>query len=647
MTASAQELADLVQQEQTRQAVALEQQTIADAAGGAGAALTVAVTAALTGWVGAFGALSVTGAGAALASYLTGVRRDVTRATAGMGQRAPRVVEGALDEAAAMGALHAADFAAHAAGGRRRSPAVAAPEDAVDAARSLGVLVRNHLRLSHTLLGEREVRRTGWRGVLAGIGAARQAVATVGRVGAWAVHRAINDGAAQTIAALDAGGLWVAEPDACVACLAYSGRLADEDGRFPGGLSLDPRQARASAPLIEGPPRHPHCLIGSTRVAGPSAVVSGDVPMGHSLDPSLFSLGSGGDGCALAASTLAETVGHAGGGHFRASVTRNYVGDVITIRTASGKELTGTPNHPIATRFGWRSLSELQVGDHVITSSRPEWEVDAVHPDIDDIPPRIEDVAQAFSVPFGPVPCSPEDFHGDGAGSDVYVVRTNGLLWDDVQAAASQIVGELDLGARDVAAAVGLHESRTLDLLLKTVFLAATSLVSGSNEAGALFGACAAHADMHGRATAPDLNSGLLKAEANGAPADVEGFCQSLLAVAGDVTTDEVVSVDLHAFSGHVYNLETEEGWYIGNGIVTHNCRCRLTPWRPQWAPSRGLSLPDLLQQQAWRSAATGRARPTESRAARLRAARTLLTAPGVPAGVRRQARTAVAAGHF
>lgn len=334
MTASAQDLAGLVQREQTREAVALEQQTIADADGGAGAALAVAVTAALTGWVGAFGALTVIGSGPALASYLAGVRRDVTRATEGMEQRAPRAVEGALDEAATVGARHAVEFAARAGGGRHGAPVASAPRDAADAARSLGVLVRDHLRLSRALLSEREVRRTGWRGVLAGIGAARQAVATVGRVGAWAVHRAINDGAAQAITRLGADGLWVAEPDACVACLAYTGRLADPDGRFPGGLSLDPRQARAGTPPIEGPPRHPHC-------------------------------------------------------------------------------------------------------------------------------------------------------------------------------------------------------------------------------------------------------------------------------------------------------------------------RCRLTPWRPAWAPRNGTALPDLLQQQAWRSVAAGRARPTESRAARLRAARTLLTAPGVPAGVRRQARTAVAAGHF
>jgi hypothetical protein len=77
------------------------------------------------------------------------------------------------------------------------------------------------------------------------------------------------------------------------------------------------------------------------------------------------------------------------------------------------------------------------------------------------------------------------------------------------------------------------------------------------------------------------------------------------------------------------------------------NCRCQVIPWRDAWTPPRSPTLPDLLRNQALRSIATGAARPSESRAARLRAARTLLTQPGVPPTVRRQAREAVAAGRF
>jgi hypothetical protein len=34
-------------------------------------------------------------------------------------------------------------------------------------------------------------------------------------------------------------------------------------------------------------------------------------------------------------------------------------------------------------------------------------------------------------------------------------------------------------------------------------------------------------------------------------------------------------------WSGHVFNLETSCGWYVTNGIVTHNCRCVAIPVLP------------------------------------------------------------------
>jgi hypothetical protein len=259
MAANAQQLADLVQQQQTSEATDLESQTVSEADGGADTALAAAITAALGGWVTAFGALTVAGSGPALAAYLAGVRRDVGRATAGLEERAPRVVAARLGEAAGLGARHAVAFAVRAAGGRHRVPEVTVPSEALQAARALGGTVREQLRLAARLLSDQEVGRSGWRGVLTGIGAARKAVGLVGRAASWALHRAINDGAAQAVAALGARGLWVAEPDACVLCLAYAGRLADADGTFPGGLALDPRQRQTSAARIDGPPRHPRC----------------------------------------------------------------------------------------------------------------------------------------------------------------------------------------------------------------------------------------------------------------------------------------------------------------------------------------------------------------------------------------------------
>lgn len=77
------------------------------------------------------------------------------------------------------------------------------------------------------------------------------------------------------------------------------------------------------------------------------------------------------------------------------------------------------------------------------------------------------------------------------------------------------------------------------------------------------------------------------------------------------------------------------------------NCRCRLVPWREEWGRD-GRPLPDLLHDQAVDAVARGRGRPTESRAARVRAAQALLTSdePLTPAQ-RRAARAAVRTGRW
>ncbi len=46
----------------------------------------------------------------------------------------------------------------------------------------------------------------------------------------------------------------------------------------------------------------------------------------------------------------------------------------------------------------------------------------------------------------------------------------------------------------------------------------------------------------------------------------------------GDVAHDKILSIHHRAFSGWVYNLETEQGFYATDTIITHNCRCVLAP---------------------------------------------------------------------
>lgn len=77
------------------------------------------------------------------------------------------------------------------------------------------------------------------------------------------------------------------------------------------------------------------------------------------------------------------------------------------------------------------------------------------------------------------------------------------------------------------------------------------------------------------------------------------------------------------------------------------HCRCRTIPWSDRWATS-GIPFPLALRREAHRSLAYGTRLATESRVARVRAARELLRAePDLLPAVEARARRAVSTGRF
>lgn len=257
--ATPRQLAALVQEQQAEEAAALEEATAQQADDGAGGKLAALVAVALAAWVAAFGTLAVLGAGAKLVSLLASVRADVDRASRGLDRRAQHALQGALEDATLLGARHAAVFLLRATGREHTLPDIRVSRDVAHTAAGLYTTVGEQLRLAARLLTPRTISTSGWRGVILGLAAARRAATLVRQAIAWTIHRAINDGAAQVANHHGARLLWVAEPTACVRCAAYSGRLADRDGRFPGGLSMDPHSRTTTQAAIDGPPLHPAC----------------------------------------------------------------------------------------------------------------------------------------------------------------------------------------------------------------------------------------------------------------------------------------------------------------------------------------------------------------------------------------------------
>jgi len=325
----------------------------------------------------------------------------------------------------------------------------------------------------------------------------------------------------------------------------------------------------------------------------------------------------------------------------RALVSRRYEGDVVTVGLASGQFVTVTPNHPVLTDRGWVAAQFIQEGDNVVCGSFGQGAAPGVGPDEYQVPTLIEQIPCALGMNrLASVPATAKDFHGDGRGSDVYVVWTNGLLGDDGKAASLKPVGKYDLGL-GYSAAQPLAALRNSGAMFGRLMGAAHGILGDLDAAmmlllGRLFGqepvgfgwvaagnatefqvtsyGCAGYtkgfgkgvlrlalqvAKDHGipgpRRPAAQRGNHLVGGDAPALferteqPLSLEYFRDALVrdmvacgyrlnAVVGEIVFDRVIDIGVRSFSGHVYNLQTATEWYNATSSIAHNSRCANMP---------------------------------------------------------------------
>lgn len=102
--------------------------------------------------------------------------------------------------------------------------------------------------------------RTGTHAdVMPVVAAAQGSVHDVERASRWVTNREVNHGSAQVADALHAGKMWVAERDACLHCVAYSGVIAEPGQHFPPDLTFAAKPLKPWGGVLDRPPLHPHC----------------------------------------------------------------------------------------------------------------------------------------------------------------------------------------------------------------------------------------------------------------------------------------------------------------------------------------------------------------------------------------------------
>ena len=316
-------------------------------------------------------------------------------------------------------------------------------------------------------------------------------------------------------------------------------------------------------------------------------------------------------------------------------VTRRwYAGDLIEVTTATGRKLSGTPNHPVLTAGGWVGLGKLTESDRVISHRLAGgFTPCAGNPDGQHVYAPIHEVF-ALALERGVVhrrPGTVEDFHGDGQDADVDVVTVDGLLLEHIKPTSTEPIGNLLL----ISANVGESSlARGCDELLGSAALGATTasdmssirqrqtLLSGhplEPQIGSVFNRTQLHAiapdEVHDGASAcsalngddrggqPFLNVEPHWIQAVGgqpAPSNVlplghdnpsglkvgaHGVCGPAGAFSDpaqrpplfDVELDRVETIRRLPFTGHVYNLQTDSHDYSASGIIAHNCTYELS----------------------------------------------------------------------
>lgn len=296
------------------------------------------------------------------------------------------------------------------------------------------------------------------------------------------------------------------------------------------------------------------------------------------------------------------------GANITAVYRRHYEGKWIKVKTRSGREISGTPNHPVLTVGGWKGLGQLTEADHLVCyspsveqagSSRDEY----IHDGPTTIG-QIFDAAAAVVVPEREG-SSETDFHGDGREGYVDVLRPHSLLRVGEFTALTEGSFNSNLSESDFRQVLGSAESRTFSSDLPVAYGMSSFQVSewdsGLNEpalddaivdperSGDLTLGNAGHVSVDDRlgvkvettagrsepggfTSGSAVNSSGSEYVVDGVAVAADGMGDSGGPETGFVELDDVVMVQVGTFSGHVYNLTCIEGYFSGpQGIVTSN----------------------------------------------------------------------------
>jgi hypothetical protein len=315
---------------------------------------------------------------------------------------------------------------------------------------------------------------------------------------------------------------------------------------------------------------------------------------------------------------------------------RYFSGPLTTFITESGKGFAVTGNHPVATQRGWVAAALVKESDYLLQAVKHNVSMNPSY--INDGGACIEQVYDLFALlgvmeRYSGITAQ---FHGDGSKHDVDIITLESNLLADIQTPFTQAVENFILANTDKPEWLVKHAALCyFPTMIQSMLLSFDRRMRGFGQFTALLYSQASHTNIIGLTTVSDFKAFILQKSADGCSGYSKAFgesqraksifvepdkiwrcfkfvvsrtMQSLCGIYTPLTKvdtevirvnaealpnlhqsefftmqrDRVIQKGISEFSGHVYNLQTEDGWYFAETCALQNCRCTATPILPK-----------------------------------------------------------------
>lgn len=268
------------------------------------------------------------------------------------------------------------------------------------------------------------------------------------------------------------------------------------------------------------------------------------------------------------------------------SYKSEYHGELVTVKTSCGVCFACTSNHPILTGSGWIGAKSLNKGDDIIIARCRDNVFGRINPNVNHGFPRIDALHEFFDMSGGKRTVSMSvNFHGDIPTTNVEIITQKRFLRDDINSRRYERLNKFSFKASYKSLAGKSALVKHLLGIVRTAF----GFVRCFGELLAFGLRRLRHSEIHSLRPIAWLDSNGIKPLNDDASGNSELLRESLNGFSGLVFADNIVSVDFCSGNAHVYNLQTQNGYYFVNTIISqskrksngffavaHNCRCAI-----------------------------------------------------------------------